>query len=386
MAKATEGQSNARISKDVTELIDGKNYSVVVVGSGYGGSIAASRMARAGQDVCLLERGHEIRPGEYPSSLGEVTDQTQIRTDSDPGSAQGNPTALFDLRVNQDVSALIGCGLGGTSLINANVSLQLNEAVFKREGLEWPKEFRNQPDLLKKYYQLARDGLGANPYPQPDDKDAVGYKPLNKLLALEKSATAIGVEVTRPDINVTFNKDKDNHFGFRQAQCNLCGDCCSGCNVGAKNTTLMNYLPDANAHGADLFCNASVKVIEKVADGWIIHIRPTERPSRKGKKSKTIKAKVLILASGTLGSTEIMLRSKAKGLVCSNKLGQHFSGNGDQLAFGYNSYWKDNNEHSDPLLREDGAPRYESIYSVGAGDNDLSELQMPGPCIRKSVV
>ncbi|MBL4673790.1 MAG: GMC family oxidoreductase [Arenicella sp.] len=380
MAKVTEGQSNARISKGVTELIDGKNYSVVVVGSGYGGSIAASRMARAGQDVCLLERGHEIRPGEYPSSLGEVTDQTQIRTDSNPGSPQGKPTALFDLRVNEDVSALVGCGLGGTSLINANVSLQLNEAVFKRDGLEWPKEFRDQPDLLKKYYQLAREGLGANPYPQPDDKDAQGYKPLNKLLALEKSAIALGVEVTRPDINVTFNQDKANHFGFRQAKCNLCGDCCSGCNVGAKNTTLMNYLPDANAHGAELFCNASVKYIEKAAEGWIIHIRPTEG-SRKTKKSKTIKAKVLILASGTLGSTEIMLRSKAKGLLCSNKLGQHFSGNGDQLAFGYNSYWKDNNEHSDPLLREDGAPRYESIYSVGMGDNELSEIQMPGPCI-----
>ncbi len=378
MVKATQGQSNARISKEYAELIDEKNYNVVVVGSGYGGSIAASRMARAGQDVCLLERGLEIRPGEYPSSLGEVTDQTQIRTDSHPDSLQGIPTALFDLRVNQDVSALVGCGLGGTSLINANVSLQLNEAVFKRDGLEWPKEFRDQPDLLKNYYQLAREGLGANPYPQPDDKDAHGYKPLNKLLALGKSARALGVEVTRPDINVTFNEDKDNHFGFRQAKCNLCGDCCSGCNVGAKNTTLMNYLPDANAHGAELFCNASVRYIEKSADGWILHIMPTEGSRR---KRKTIKAKVLILASGTLGSTEIMLRSKAKGLVCSNKLGQHFSGNGDQLAFGYNSYWKDNNEHSDPLLREEGAPRYESIYSVGMGDNDLAETQMPGPCI-----
>jgi len=386
MAKAAQGKSSSdRISKQVSDLIDGKNYSVVVVGSGYGGSIAASRMARAGQDVCLLERGHEIRPGEYPSSLGEATDQTQIRTDSDPDSPQGKPTALFDLRVNEDVSALVGCGLGGTSLINANVSLQLNEAVFKRDGLEWPKEFRDQPDLLKKYYQLAREGLGANPYPQPDDQDALGYKPLNKLLALEKSAIALGVEVTRPDINVTFNQDKDNHFGFRQAKCNLCGDCCSGCNIGAKNTTLMNYLPDAHAHGAELFCNATVDYIEKASDGWLIHIKPTERPSRNRIKRKTIKAKVLILASGTLGSTEIMLRSKGKGLSCSNKLGQHFSGNGDLLAFGYNSYWKDNNEHSDPRLREEGSARYESIYSVGMGDNDLSEEQMPGPCITGAI-
>ncbi|RBP51222.1 GMC oxidoreductase [Arenicella xantha] len=379
--KAQTEQS--RISYDYGELAKDKQASVVVVGSGYGGSIVASRMARAGQDVCLLERGQELRPGQYPNDLGGIQQQTQIRTDNHDNAPIGKPTALFDLRVNEDMSALVGCGLGGTSLINANVSLELKESVFTREGLQWPSVFREQPNLLKRYYDLAREGLGANPYPLSDDQDQHGYKPLNKLLALEKSALALGVEVVRPDINVTFDQGRANHFGFQQEQCNLCGDCCSGCNVGAKNTTLMNYLPDAKAHGAELFCNTTVDYIEQTKGGWLIYVKPTERPARRSRsyKHKVIKAKVLVLACGTLGSTEIMLRSKAAGLKCSEQLGQQFSGNGDLLAFGYNSYWQDNNEHSDPMLREDGAPRYESVYGVGQGTNELTDDQMPGPCI-----
>jgi len=374
-------KSSQHLSQDYEALSKRASYDVLVVGSGYGGGIAASRLARAGQAVCVLERGLEIRPGEYPSTLSDIGVHTQIRTDTDAGTVNGKPTALFDLRINEDVSALVGCGLGGTSLINANVSLELSEAVFERDGLEWPSEFRQQPNLLKDYYQLARESLGANPYPLPNDAQAPGYKPLNKLKALEKSGIALGVEVQRPDINVTFNPNKTNHFGFSQAQCNLCGDCCSGCNVGAKNTTLMNYLPDAHQHGAELFCNTSVDYIEQVSDGWHVHVTATDSSARGRRKRKTLKTKILMLAAGTLGTSEIMLRSKARGLVCSDKLGQHFSGNGDLLAFGYNSYWKDNNEDSDPILREDNAPRYESIYSVGAGDNALSDEQMPGPCI-----
>jgi len=381
MSKANHDADNQRISQDYEALSKRASYEVVVVGSGYGGGIAASRLARAGQAVCLLERGLEIRPGDYPSNLSDIGAHSQIRTDTDACTINGKTTALFDLRINEDVSVLVGCGLGGTSLINANVSLELNEAVFERDGLEWPREFRQQPSLLKDYYQLARESLGANPYPASYDTQTPGYKPLNKLRALEKSGLALGVEVQRPDINVTFNQNKNNHFGFSQAQCNLCGDCCSGCNVGAKNTTLMNYLPDAHQHGAELFCNTSVDYIEQTSDGWQVHVTATDSSARGRKKHKIIKAKILILAAGTLGTSEIMLRSKAQGLVCSDKLGQHFSGNGDLLAFGYNSYWKDNNEDTDPILREDNAPRYESVYGVGKGDNELSDEQMPGPCI-----
>lgn len=88
---------------------------MVVVGSGYGGSIAASRLARAGQRVCLLERGRELRPGEFPTTVSQALEQFQV---SGPDGHVGSPLGLYDLRVNRGMSVFVGCGLGGTSLVN----------------------------------------------------------------------------------------------------------------------------------------------------------------------------------------------------------------------------------------------------------------------------
>src|SRR6476661_7945493 len=108
-----------RLSSPISGLES--HYEVVVIGSGYGGAIAASRLARAGRQVCLLERGKELQPGEYPDTFPEACDEIQI--DSPLGHV-GSPTGLYDMRVNEDLNVILGCGLGGTSLVNANVSLR----------------------------------------------------------------------------------------------------------------------------------------------------------------------------------------------------------------------------------------------------------------------
>ena len=105
-----------RISETFSRKID-KKYDVVIIGSGYGGAISASRWARAGRKVCVLERGKELVPGEYPTTFSGLRSEMQIRTDGQNNETIGKETGLFDLRVNEDVSALVGCGLGGTSLI-----------------------------------------------------------------------------------------------------------------------------------------------------------------------------------------------------------------------------------------------------------------------------
>lgn len=75
----------------------------------------------------------------------------------------------------------------------------------------------------------------------------------------------------RTDINVNFDVDGENHVGIEQKPCNLCGDCCSGCNNSAKNTLIVNYLPDAKAHGAEIFTQAAVSHLEKKEiHGWYI--------------------------------------------------------------------------------------------------------------------
>src|SRR3954454_11518480 len=103
-----------RMSSPISRLAD--HYDVVVVGSGYGGGIAASRLARAGQRVCLLERGKEIRPGSFPRSWPQLPAELQVDCE---GHRRIGHNGLFDLRLFPEINVVVGCGLGGTSLINA---------------------------------------------------------------------------------------------------------------------------------------------------------------------------------------------------------------------------------------------------------------------------
>jgi len=329
------------------------SYDVVVIGSGYGGGISASRLSRAGKKVCVLERGKEFQPGDYPDTLLEATEHMQVHTATEH---KGSATGLYDLHVHKGISVLVGCGLGGTSLINANVSIKPEERVF--DDPRWPKEIRNEFDdansLLNKGFILAKDMLKANPLPD-------SIKP-NKLKGLQLSAEKNKEKFYKTDINVNFDVDGMNHVGVMQKPCNLCGDCCSGCNYEAKNTIIMNYLPDARAHGAEIFTEASVSHIEKKGEKWVVYYMLVNSGQAKFKAADLfVEADIVVLSAGTLGSTEILLRSREKGLKVSDKAGYSFSGNGDVLGFAYNTEQK--------------------IDGVGAGVHKLDHEKLPGPCI-----
>ncbi len=315
-------------------------YGVVVVGSGYGGAIAAYQMAlkaetdgAAGQpafSVCLLERGLEIRPGDYPSSLPAALGQVQADTRF---GHIGRRTGLFDVRVNPDVSVLVGCGLGGTSLINAGVMLHPRPEVLVHKS--WPTVLRD-PCALQKQFRAVKLMLGAKPAPADVS--------LEKVTQLFEAARVARPAATRkghrrPPIAVSFRTGV-NQFAVQQQRCVLCGDCLTGCNHSAKNTLIMNYLPGAASAGAAIFCGVDVLAIEQGATGlWRLHVAISDRASRQfGSPELAIDARAVFLAAGTLGSTEILLRSRDRyDLSLSPELGQRFSGNGDAIAFGYNA-------------------------------------------------
>ena len=338
----------ARLSSPIENIKP--HYTVVVIGSGYGGGIAASRMARTGQQVCVLERGKEFQPGEYPDTQFEAT--REMQTDL-PAFHTGSRTGLYDLRVNEDISVFLGCGLGGTSLVNANISLRAEPRVF--DDPRWPRAVRDDLDtLVEQGYRLAEEMLKPTPYPDH-------FPELPKLRAMEQSAAQMGEKFYRPPINVTF-EDGVNHVGVPQQACKLCGDCCSGCNFAAKNTTLMNYLPDAWNHGAEIYTRVSVRYLERDGDLWRVHYEVLGAGrERFDAPTMFMTAEVVILAAGTLGSTEILLRSREEGLRLSPRLGHGFTGNGDVLGFGYNCD--------------------QPINGIGVGP-DLDEVEEPvGPCI-----
>ncbi|HSU52065.1 MAG TPA: GMC family oxidoreductase N-terminal domain-containing protein, partial [Segetibacter sp.] len=340
-----------RLSSPVSDIKN--HYDAVVIGSGYGASIAASRLSRGGKKVCLLERGKEFLPGEYPRTNVQALKEMQFST---KGTHIGSKTGLYDFRMNDDISVFMGCGLGGTSLVNANVSLIPEKRVL--EHAEWPTAIKEDPDSYWRNIERAKHMLQPNPYPEGQN----GYPKLPKAEAMKKSAAGMGKEAKYLDINVTF-KDGKNNAGQDQYECKLCGDCMTGCNYGAKNTTLMNYLPDAKNHGAEIFTEVSVKYISQQANGkWSVHYRIQNAESGKFDAPELfVTADIVVLGAGSLGSTEILLRSKERGLSTSEKVGERFTGNGDVLGFGYNCE--------------------ERINTVGFGPHPPGSLDPVGPCI-----
>lgn len=309
-----------RLSRPLDQIK--RRYDVVVVGSGYGGGVAASRFSRAGKSVCVLERGREVPTGEFPSRFPDLKNEMQVRGKR---VATGPETALYDVRLGDDMHVLVGCGLGGGSLVNAGVCLRPDARVFADE--RWPGEIR-QDGTLDEGYRRAETWI--RPASDPRANEMTKYK------VLERAGAAFGHTTIAPRVAVSF-ADTINAAGIAQSACTRCGDCCAGCNVGAKNTVALTYLPDAARHGAELFTHVKVSHIEKCRDlSWRVSAKVMDGATgRTAASDIVVEADVVVLAAGTLGSTEILLRSRERGLAVSDRVGQRFSANGDIIAFGW---------------------------------------------------
>jgi cholesterol oxidase len=305
----------ARLSRPIEDLK--QRYDVVVVGSGYGGGVAASNLARAGKSVAVLERGREVLTGGFPSKFPDLKSDFQVQGKS---FKTGSDTALFDVRIGDDMHVLVGRGLGGGSLVNAGVTLRPDRRVFQDEV--WPGQIR-QDGTLDRGYARAEQWLRPSSDPRAAEMTKYGV--------LADAGKKLKRDLVAPRVAVSF-ADNVNPAGIAQAACTRCGDCCAGCNVGAKNTVALTYLPDAARHGAEMFTEITVRHVAKAADGtWRVHTVPTVGSG----EERVIEAAIVVLAAGTLGSTEILLRSRERGLAVSDRLGTRFSANGDIIAFGY---------------------------------------------------
>lgn len=206
------------------------------------------------------------------------------------------------------------------------------------------------------------------PTPYPEGKP--GYPELAKTSGMKISAAAMKEQFRYLDINVNFEYDNQpNHVGVEQKKCNNCGDCVTGCNHHAKNTLIMNYLPDAVNHGAEIYCEAGVQYLERKNNKWLVYFEVYNAGREKfNAPPLCITADHVIISAGALGSTEILLRSREKGLHVSPALGKHFTGNGDVLGFGYNNDVKMNaiglGKHFDDPDKEPVGPCITSIIDM----------------------
>ena len=324
-------------------------FDVVIVGSGYGGSVAAQQIAGMEKladgkqqkvSVCVLERGAEYLPGMFPSSLGELPSHVRYNAQAS-GLVTGAHEGLFDIRIGEDVCALVANGLGGGSLINAGVML-------KPDGLSLTSRFSEAvaSSLSKKYLDLARKLLVPNPLAEEPNTvlkshlyEANGFpQKFHRLREIGRRQTP-KLTTTPAELTVAFSDLTPSTCSVNLNRCNGCGDCMTGCNVGAKASLDTNLLAQAHEAGAEIYTGASVLSLSRTrhrrdsAEVWVLDVVHTS-PSLRLREAKPfkVKARQVILAAGTLGSPEILLRSRSDRLAFSNKLGEQFSCNGDNIA------------------------------------------------------
>lgn len=322
-----------------------ERVDAVVVGSGFGGSVAAARLSEH-HDVVVLERGKAYPPGSFARSPREMS-----RNFWDPSKGLHG---MFDIWSFRKLEAVVAAGLGGGSLIYANVLLRKDEHWFITEdprsggGYEYWPVTRSQ---LDPDYETAEQMLRARPFPF----SAEPYASTPKTLAMQGAAARIAADGRTdlawhlPNLAVHFGDDGaeapgapiigENLHGpnAHRRACRLCGECDIGCNDGAKNTLDYNYLTLADRQGADIRTRHEVSEFEHHADGgYIVRFRNlTDYEGTNPKHAPTgeLHCKVLVVAAGALGSTYLMLSNAARLGGLPSALGSKFCGNGDLLGF-----------------------------------------------------
>jgi cholesterol oxidase len=322
---------------------DRSDFDVVVVGSGFGGSVMAWRLAREGLSVCLLERGKRYPPGSFPRSPHDMG-----RNFWDPSEGR---QGLFDVWSFSRISAVVSSGLGGGSLIYANVLMRKDRNTFVSEPLpgggreEWPVTY----DDLSQHYSAVEDMIGVQRYPL----DTSPYDRTHKATALRDAAETLGLEWQLPHLAVTFanagrppvpgeqiqGAGYPNLHQLPRSTCRLVGECDIGCNYGSKNSLDHTYLSAARDCGATIRTRCEVRSFRPADGGYAVDyvehreddrgtgVPPDRLPLRR------LTCRRLVLSAGALGSTFLLLKNRSMFPQLSPMLGTRFSGNGDYLGF-----------------------------------------------------
>ena len=357
------------------------DFDVLIVGSGYGGAVAAVELAgcRNADDtplrLCVLERGKEYLAGSFPSRMADLAGHARFVT-PEADSVRGVRDGLFDVRVGPDVVTLVASGVGGGSLINAGVMAMPLPSVFKES--RWPQAIRSDSTLTDRGRKL-QQRLSARTMTQEPQK-TTAMRQLGPANQFNLAKITVAHRTGANSANVILNK------------CIACGDCATGCNHNAKASLDVNLLRCAEHAGAQIYTGATVLRLEKStlpSPHWVIVVNHTDGHLRDRQRIPfRVTAKRVILAAGALGSTEILMRSQTADLRFSKTLGENFSANGDMIAAVLDAFPPVNavaHEHVEPKDRNVG-PTITSTIDWRTDDPKTSlvvqDLAVPGPLRR----
>ncbi len=309
------------------------HFGVMVIGSGYGAAITAARLSqrlRPEHRMCIIERGKEWVPGSFPDTFGNVSGNARAVLAGPTKGQVTQPLGLFNLMMNEEVNILSGNGLGGGSLINASIALRPHPEVFMQD--RWPSAL-NRIETLGPYYDNVARALSLTRTPHDQTP-----KVRSRRLAAERISRNPSF-FDRSHVSVMYDhryldQQMRNPQGMIQSACTLCGDCINGCNVGAKNTLAMNYLPVAKHNGTEMYTQCEVTSIEKMFGYYRVNMNYIDDTQNEiTRHPVSINTRMVVVAAGSPASSTILMESENPSFMFSPMLGRNWSGNGDTIGF-----------------------------------------------------
>ncbi|CAB4895813.1 MAG: FAD-dependent oxidoreductase [Actinobacteria bacterium] len=315
------------------------HYDVLVVGSGFGGSVTALRLTEKGYRVGVFEAGRRWADADLPETSWDLKKFLW--------APQLGCKGIQRIHVLPDILVLAGAGVGGGSLNYANTLYEPKSDSFYRDR-QWAHitDWRSE---LAPFYDQAKRMLGVvtNPTMTPSDE------------VIRKVAEQMGVGDTfgMTPVGVFFGRDRekepgvevdDPYFGGagpRRRGCIECGECMTGCRHGAKNTLVKNYLHLAEAAGAQVHPERTVTTVRPLGGGGyaVDTVRTGTWPA--GSTTRTYTADQIVFAAGTWGTQQLLHRLKANGVLpgLSDRLGVLTRTNSEALG-GATTKWRNRNK------------------------------------------
>ncbi|MFD3497075.1 GMC family oxidoreductase N-terminal domain-containing protein [Streptomyces sp. NPDC058678] len=278
------------------------DYDVIVVGSGFGGSVAALRLTEKGYRVAVIEAGRRFADDEFAKTSWDLKSFLWAPALGCFGIQRVHPL--------KDVIVAAGAGVGGGSLVYANVMYRPPKPFYTDR--QWAHITDWESELAPYYDQASRMlGVVTNPTVTACDK------------VMRAVATDMGVADSYQPAPVAVyfgepGKAADDPFfggaGPRRTGCTECGSCMTGCRVGAKNTLVKNYLYIAERAGAEVIPLTTVDAVRTRPDGsFVVDVHRTGKRSRSSRRSLT--AARVVLAAGTWGTQRLLHRMRDNGVL-----------------------------------------------------------------------